>query len=123
MNRRLDRGGKGSAYLGSLVVLFVVLCSFGAVELLEPTSSEAGCTASEKAELARAGYKRAEIEQQCDDDDPPPRNPRRPSQTPRQNPAILCQTVWGTCRLNVLLQVGASCACYMPTGVFPGVAR
>jgi hypothetical protein len=131
MNRSFGRRRNASRYAWNLIVLLVTLSLLGAVELVGPSSSEAGCTAREKAELARAGYKKAEIEQQCakdkddgdDGDDSLRRTPRSQPSGPRQSSAMACQTTWGTCRLNVLLPVGASCACYMPTGVFPGVAR
>jgi len=122
MSQRLGHGIDFSACARTLVIVLVWL-ALGVIQLLDAKPAEAGCTASEKADLAKAGYKRAEIEQQCAKDEDDDQNSRIPSQAPRQSAAVVCQTPWGMCRLNVLLPAGASCACYMPTGVFPGVAR
>jgi hypothetical protein len=89
--------------------------------------AEGSCTARDRADLARAGYAKADIQSLCEQDTgvPPPRfnilygeGQTRWSQW--------CVTPQGSCPLNPLLgyyAVGAPCNCYMPWGFYGGVAQ
>lgn len=114
-------------------VLAAGLLTGGAGGALGPHVAIAACTGADKADLARAGYTKREIERECaernDDDDDRARIPQRrrgPQNYPPLNYpqlARFCQTPWGVCPMAAQVPIGASCACYMPTGSFPGIAR
>jgi hypothetical protein len=95
-----------------------------------PRLSGAQCTPQERIELNKAGYSRVEVDNICGR----PTQQQAPLPSPQQRQqqqqfppppqlAAVCQTAWGMCPMVTPLPVGASCACYYPSGVFPGVAR
>lgn len=122
----------GRVLVGGLVIVSVI--ASGPLPTrpgFDAAHGMARCSASDKAELLRGGYSKREIERECagrvgdnDDDERAARNRQfqgAPGGTPQV--ARICQTAWGICGMATLVPVGAPCACYMPTGTFPGVAR
>lgn len=107
------------------------------------------CSTRERIELRKEGYSEREIAEICSperfprqeapyDQAPPPypqqRYPAAPypqQQYPQQQypqeqypqAAQFCVTSAGACQMMVVLPVGSPCTCYMPYGVFHGVAR
>lgn len=106
---------------------FLVLAALAC--LCIPPEVGAYCTTRERIQLRNEGVPPLEIDRLCAvpaQQGMAPSLPM-PQQTPQQMPrprfAAMCMTSAGPCPMAVAMPVGASCACYTPWGVVPGVAQ